>query len=231
MNDSIEIQPTPPAGESRAVWWFKEATMHLEDESNLFGKELDQSLHPPALPVFTTITQDLKAAECQGGPTSLSSLRGKVFTCAYLYTLCPHGCSAVMGQMSHLHQRFGSRTDFQQVSIAVAPDRDTPSFLRTYAEGMGIKPGDSWWFLSGDQKLLWDFMEKQLLLTPSKPIPEKDRLNPLDLYEHDLRVVLIDRKGRVRGYYAVFHPQAEIARLMCDHLQRDTEALLNHPEL
>ena len=199
--------------------------------SFLFGKVLDSTLPKPKLAVYTTITQDLTAIERSGDRQSLAALRGKVFTCAYLYTLCPHGCSAVVGQMMHLHRRFGSRTDFHQVSIAVAPDRDTTAFLRSYAEGMSLKPSDPWWFLSGDQKQLWEFMDKQLLLTPAQPIPAAERLNPLDLYEHDLRIVLVDRQGRVRGYYAVFHPQAEIARLMCERLQRDTEALLNDPQL
>lgn len=207
------------------------AAIVLVAVSLLFGQVLDRTLPKPRLAVYTTLTHDLKTVERSGKTEHLSSLRGKVFTCAYLYTACPHGCSAVMGQMMRLHQRFSSRPDFHQVSITVAPERDTPSFLKAYAEGMGIKPGDPWWFLGGDQKQLWGFMDNDLLLSPSKPIPAAERLNPLDLYEHDLRIVLVDRQGRVRGYYAVFHPQAGIAQLMCERLQRDTEFILDNPNL
>jgi hypothetical protein len=41
--------------------------------------------------------------------------------------------------------------------------------------------------------------------------------------------VLIDKLGQVRGYYAVFHPQAEIAKLMADKLQRHVTQLLDEP--
>jgi hypothetical protein len=64
-----------------------------------------------------------------------------------------------------------------------------------------------------------------------KPIPESERINPLDFYEHDLRLVLVDRQGRVRGYYSVFHPQPEIAQIMTEKLGRDVQRLLDHPEL
>ena len=197
----------------------------------LFGNVLDSTLPRPKLSVYGTITEDLETVERSGKIERLSSLRGKVFTCAYLYTVCPHGCSAVMGQMMRLHQRFGTRPDFHQVSVTVAPESDTPPFLENYAKAMGIKPTDPWWFLGGDQTQLWGFMQKQLLLEPSKFIPPASRLNPLDSYEHDLRIVLIDRRGRIRGYYSVFHPQADVARLMCERLQRDTEALLGNPAL
>jgi hypothetical protein len=72
-------------------------------------------------------------------------------------------------------------------------------------------------------------MTNELKLEPAKAIPEDERVNPLDLFEHDLRIVLIDRQSRVRGYYSVFHPEPEIAALMCERLFKDTERLLNHP--
>ena len=90
-----------------------------------------------------------------------------------------------------------------------------------------MKAGDPWWFVTGDQKLAWAFMTDALKLDAPKPIPEDERVNPLDFYSHDLRIVLADREGRVRGYYAVFHPQPEVASLMTQRLHRDVRALLD----
>ena len=59
--------------------------------------------------------------------------------------------------------------------------------------------------------------------------PEEKRLNTLDFYEHDLRIVVLDRQGRVRGYYSVFHPQPEITETMTKKLARDVERLLENP--
>ena len=131
--------------------------------------------------------------------------------------------------MQKLHAEFGSRPDFHVVSLAVAPERDTPAFLRSYADGLGLKAGDPWWFVTGDQKATWAFMTDELKLAAPKPIPIDERVNPLDFYEHDLSIVLVDRAGRVRGYYAVFHPQPEIATLMAERLHRDVCTLLDDP--
>lgn len=196
------------------------ATLH-------FRHNADSSQAPP---VFSEPSGDLEGTERNGEPVRLSSLRGKVVAIAHVYTVCPHGCAAVLGEMMKLKRRFAAHPDFHLVSVAVTPEHDTPSFLRSFAEGMGLTTSDPWWFVTGDRQKLWYFMSADLKLQAPKPIPEEERLNPLDLYEHDLRVVLLDRSGRVRGYYSVFHPQKEIGDLMSGRLERDARFLLGHPD-
>ena len=197
----------------------------------VLGSYLNQSLPQVPLPVVAQTMGSLEVTERSGQPVKLAALKGKVTVMACLYTVCPHGCAAVVQQMQKLNATHRGRPDFHQVSLAVAPDRDSASFLKAYAEGVGVKADDPWWFVTGDQQRVWDYMTKELLLETPKPIPEEKRLNPLDFYEHDLRLVLLDRQGRVRGYYSVFHPQPEIATLMCDKLARDVQRLLDDPKL
>ena len=192
---------------------------------------LRQAVPKRDIPVRNTITGDLSATERSGKVVRLTELRGKVTLCAYVYTVCPHGCAAVIGEMQKLFKLYGSRPDFHLVSLAVLPEHDTTEFLSAYADGLGLKPTDPWWFLTGSRQEIWEYMDRQLLLTPAIPIPEAERLNPLDTHDHDLRIVLIDRAGRVRGYYAVFHPQTEIAELMQEKVEADTLALLEDPSL
>lgn len=194
-----------------------------------YGRFLDRALPKAKLPVLAPPFEDIVLTERSGRAVHLGDLRGKVTVLACIYTVCPHGCAAVVGEMQKLHREFGTRSDFHLVSLAVAPERDTASFLSSYAEGLGVKAGDPWWFVTGDQKLTWSFMTDSLKLDAPKPIPEDERVNPLDFYSHDLRIVLVDRQGRVRGYYAVFHPQPEIAALMAERLHRDVRALLDEP--
>lgn len=181
------------------------------------------------LPPRGTIEADVELTDRTGKRARMLDLRGKVVACAYLYTVCPHGCAAVAGEMRKLLEKYGGRPDFHLVSMAVLPDHDTADMLNGYAEGLGLKPSDPWWFLTGERAEIWNFMDRQLRLTPAVPIPEEDRLNALDTHDHDLRIVLIDRRSRIRGYYAVFHPQAEVAEMMCEALRRDTGALLDEP--
>ena len=196
-----------------------------------FGRIVNQSMPQKPLPVVAQIQGDLEVTERSGQTVKLSSLRGKVTVMACLYTVCPHGCAAVVAQMQKLNAAHRTRPDFHLVSLAVAPERDTPGFLKAYAEGVGAKPEDPWWFVTGPQQLTWDYMTRDLQMQAPLPIPEEKRINPLDLYEHDLRLVLIDRQGRVRGFYSVFHPQPEVAELMTEQLGRNVQRLLDHPEL
>ncbi|HEY1052139.1 MAG TPA: SCO family protein [Prosthecobacter sp.] len=195
-----------------------------------FGRQVGQSLGQKPLPVVHQIQGDLEATERNGQAVKLSALRGKVTVMACLYTVCPHGCAAIVAEMQKLNADFGSRADFHQVSLAVAPERDTARFLKAYAEGVGVTEGAPWWFVTSEQGRIWDYMTQELQLQPAAPIPEEKRINPLDLYEHDLRMVLIDRLGRVRGYYSVFHPQREIAEVMVARLHRDVQSLLENPQ-
>jgi cytochrome oxidase Cu insertion factor (SCO1/SenC/PrrC family) len=196
-----------------------------------FGRYASNALPQAPLPVIAQIHGDLEATERAGQPVKLSALRGKVTVMACLYTVCPHGCAAVVAQMQKLNTDFGTRPDFHQVSLSVAPERDTTGFLRAYAEGVGVKSGDPWWFVSGDRQQTWDYMTHELQMQAPAVIPEEKRVNPLDLYEHDLRIVLIDRSGRVRGFYAAFHPQPEIAEVMTAKLHKDVRRLLDNPNL
>ncbi|MCX6850841.1 MAG: SCO family protein [Verrucomicrobia bacterium] len=195
----------------------------------VLGHYARQALPQAPLPVVTQIKSDLEATERSGQTVKLSALRGKVTVMACLYTVCPHGCAAVVAQMQKLNAAYRTRPDFHLVSLAVAPERDTSGFLKAYAEGVGARPEDPWWFVTGEQQRIWDYMTHDLQLQAPAAIPEEKRINPLDLYEHDLRMVLIDRQGRVRGYYAVFHPQAEIATIMTEKLSRDVQRLLDNP--
>jgi cytochrome oxidase Cu insertion factor (SCO1/SenC/PrrC family) len=197
--------------------------------SALAGKLLDDSLPAQPLPILATIKRDLEATERLGQTVRFSQLRGKVVVCAYLYTLCPHGCAAVTAQMQKLHQEFAQHSGLHLLSVAVQPGRDNVSMLKGYAEAVGVGNASSWWFITGQQDQLWDFMTQDVGMTPSKLIPEDERMTPDDQYEHDLRIALIDPEGRVRGYYAVFHPQAEIATLMCERLHQHVHQLLKTP--
>lgn len=198
---------------------------------------LHQSLHrmaerrEPAPPALWTTSAGFTATERNGRQLHWGDLRGKVVVCASLYTVCPHGCAAVIAGMQDLRREFGAREDFHLVSIALAPERDTPSSLGSYAQALGLKPEDHWWFLTGERVRLWSFLTDDLKLRRPELIPEDQRLNPLDYYEHDLRIVLLDRAGRVRGQYEVTHPEPEIASLMRGKLERDVRRLLDDPRL
>lgn len=181
------------------------------------------------LPVHFPVIEDLTSTERSGAKVSTDDLRGKVCVIAYIYTVCHHGCATVLAEMSYLNKKYGHRPDFQLVSLAVVPKQDTPEFFKNYAPAVGVKTSDPWWFLSGDTEAIGRFATDELRLAPATIIPEDERLNPLETHSHDLRIVLLDRQHRVRGYYNVIHPIPEVAKAARKQLRTDTRSLLNNP--
>lgn len=180
----------------------------------------------PPLPVYGKITEPLTAEERSGRTVSTESLRGKVWLAAYTYSRCPHGCLGVVAHMLGLRDEFGAHEKFHMISVAVGPEIDTPGNLQAFAAASGVKESDPWWFLSGERQPLRDFMTRQLGLAPTIDTPLEERLSEFDLFEHDLRVALIDGETRIRGYYEVQNTDAPTAALHLERLRADVRRLL-----
>ncbi|MBB5031547.1 SCO family protein [Prosthecobacter vanneervenii] len=181
------------------------------------------------IPVLGKLTGDLTGVERAGRGVRLSELSGKVTVLSQLYTVCPHGSKAVIAAMRALNEEFGGRADFHQLSMSAASERETPEYFRSYAEGIGVGTAAPWWFVTVERPHLHAFAKDQLGLAPARLIPEEERLNTFDLYENDLRLVLLDRQGQVRGRYQVFHPDPDIGATAVEMLRRDVRHLLNEP--
>jgi cytochrome oxidase Cu insertion factor (SCO1/SenC/PrrC family) len=181
------------------------------------------------IPMLGKVKTDLQGVERQGRDIRLSELKGKVTVLSHLYTVCPHGSKAVIEAMRGLNEEFGARSDFHQLSMSAASERETPAFFRNYAEAIGIGEKAPWWFVTLARPQIDAFTTQQLGLKPSKLIPEAERLNALDLYENDLRLVLLDQQGQVRGRYAVFNTDPDLGASAVEKLRQDVRQLLNNP--
>lgn len=184
-----------------------------------------------SLPVLGTMKEGLNGVERMERRVNLSELKGKVTVLSHLYTVCPHGSKAVVNAMIKLNAQFGRHSDFHQVCMSAASERETPQFLRTYADVIGVPQQAPWWFVTADRSGLGQFVAAQLGLQPPVLIPEQERLNAFDLYENDLRLVLLDRQGRVRGRYQVFHSDPDAGAAAAEQLRQHVQLLLNESEV
>jgi cytochrome oxidase Cu insertion factor (SCO1/SenC/PrrC family) len=192
-------------------------------------KTQDLPLPPAAasLPVKGQVAGEFLALERSGQPVRFADLKGKISVFSHLYTVCPHGSKAVLQAMTALNKEFGARKDFHQVSFALASTRETPAFFKSYAESLSVEDAAPWWFTSLDQPVLEKFVTNELGLNAPRPIPAAERLNPLDQYENDLRLVLVDQQGQVRGHYQVFHPDPGVSETAVRSLREDVRSLLH----
>jgi len=108
-----------------------------------------------------------------------------------------------------------AKTDVHLVSFSVDPAKDTPQVLRGYAEKLQAEPG-RWDFLTGPQSTIYNLSRDGFKLAVSYGSDEKG------IPVHSTRMILVDRRGAIRGYYDAAEPDA-VTKLVADttHLLRE----------
>lgn len=143
----------------------------------------------PSLPSYGVVS-DFQLVDQSGREfRSREQLDGKVWIANFIFTTCAGPCPRMTGELRALRDATGKLSDLRLVSFTIDPKRDTPEALSQYGRSFGADP-DRWFFLTGAQSDLHNLSLKTF------------KLGPVDgTLEHSTRFVLVDRKGRIRGYY------------------------------
>jgi protein SCO1 len=144
--------------------------------------------HHAALDVFGDIPHfDLTAQD--GQPFDSHVLAGKIWVADFIFTTCPGPCPRMTSQMREVQDAVLKIPDVRLVSFTIDPANDTPPVLADYAKLHGASPA-IWYFLTGP--------------IPTLQMLNRDafKLGDIDgTLQHSTRFVLVDRQGRIRGYY------------------------------
>jgi cytochrome oxidase Cu insertion factor (SCO1/SenC/PrrC family) len=159
------------------------------------------------VPAFELTNQD-------GQPFGSTQLLGKIWIADFIYTTCPGPCPMISSRMSELQKPL-EKTDVHLVSFTVDSVRDTPQVLRGYADKVQAEPG-RWDFLTGPQSTIYDLSRNGFKLAISDGSEEKG------LPVHSTRLILVDRRGEIRGYYDAAEADG-MTKLLADtnHLLRE----------
>lgn len=150
--------------------------------------------------------------ERSGRAFTPEDLGGHVTVADFIFTTCGSICPRMTARMARLRSELPEAVRF--VSFTVDPAHDTPDVLRRYAEPLNA--GDRWLFVTGAQaelhRLATDgFKLAAMALPPGSAGDDGPFL-------HSSKFVLLDRKGRVRGYYDS-EDENELAGLRRDALR------------
>lgn len=159
------------------------------------------------VPPFQLVNQN-------GQPYGSAQLAGKIWIADFIFTSCPGPCPMISARMSELQKPL-EKTDVHLVSFTVDPEKDTPEILRGYAEKLQAKP-QRWDFLTGPKSALYNLSHDGFKLAVS------DGREEAGVPVHSTRMVLVDRRGVIRGYYEATEADA-ITKLLADtsHLLRE----------
>jgi protein SCO1/2 len=129
-----------------------------------------------------------------------SALDGHVWVADFVYTTCQGPCPRMSSHMRALQK--ATDASVKLVSFTVDPENDTPPVLAAYARRFSADAA-RWSFLTGDKETLNSLDYNAF------------KLGALGVaMDHSTRFVLVDKKGRIRGYYGIAegNPVDKIAR-------------------
>jgi cytochrome oxidase Cu insertion factor (SCO1/SenC/PrrC family) len=142
---------------------------------------------------------DFSLTERSGKIVNRDDLLGKVWVASFVFTRCTGPCPQVTATMTRLQAQLASHGDaVRLVTFTVDPEHDDPGELRTYAEHFGADP-QRWLFLTGKEADVYRLVREGFHLTAQKNAEAGADVGSAVL--HDTRLAVVDRKGRIRGYY------------------------------
>ena len=136
--------------------------------------------------------------QTQNGDTLTNdSLKGKMYVADFIFTNCPNVCMDLSKTMAQLQQNFVDNGRVKLVSFSIDPARDSLAALKNYALRYGAING-KWYFLRGDTATTWNTIEKGFKVSVGY---EHDSTGNGYSFTHSDKLVLVDDKGKVRGFY------------------------------
>lgn len=124
-----------------------------------------------------------------------TDMEGKLTIVDFFFTSCPSICPIMSNEMERVQDAFRNNPEVQIYSISIDPEYDSPEVLEGYADAHGATSG-KWFFLNGPKE------ETYHLARCGFALPIVDGQGNPDDFVHSDKFILIDGKGRIRGYYS-----------------------------
>lgn len=159
---------------------------------------------------FSFVNQD-------GKTITQKEVQGKVYVAEYFFTTCGTICPTMNDQMCRIQFEFADNDDVRLMSFTVDPKTDTVEQMKRYSEDHGVKKGQ-WHFLTGSKEALYELARKSFFIL--KPAEAQNLGDVGSDFIHTNNFVLVDRQGRIRGYYD------GTSRMEVDELMKDMYRLL-----
>jgi protein SCO1 len=156
--------------------------------------------HLSALPVIGEKTEGrphtvtaFQLLNQEGKMVSPGQWKGKTVVANFFFTHCPVVCPKMMRNMKTVEEATKNK-DLMLVSFTVDPQRDSVQQLKSYARRMGLNT-TRWDLLTGDKKEIYRLARKSFLVVAA------DGDGGADDFIHSDKLVLIDRRLQIRGFY------------------------------
>jgi len=125
------------------------------------------------------------------------SCAGQIRIVDFFFTQCPTICPIMSSQMARLQygiSELGLEGEIRLISHSVDPEHDRPAELKAYGERLGQNPA-IWTLLTGEKEAIYDLARNGYFMTAIESDTAAGGIFHSDIF------ALVDRQGRLRGYY------------------------------
>ncbi len=140
-----------------------------------------------------------------------ADVKGKVCVVSYFFATCKGICPRMNENMTQIYKAYRGNKDVIILSHTVDPKKDTVAALKAYSLRFDADP-TQWMFLTGSKKELYDMARYSYLINAKE---DTVGVNIENDFIHDEHYSLVDRHGRIRGFYNGLE-QSDIKKLTED---------------
>jgi len=130
-----------------------------------------------------------------GDTITESTTEGKIYLADFFFTVCPDICRDMAEQKRRIQGELREDSLFMILSHSVTPVYDSVPVLRAYGEQQGALRG-KWHLLTGPKKEIYRLARQSYFAV----LDEGGEGDEAD-FIHTENFVLVDPKGRLRGFY------------------------------
>ncbi len=160
------------------------------------GGGIDLAARPTSPAIFGEVGEFSFFAQ-DGTIKTREDLLGEPWLFMSFFTRCAGPCPQMTTQMRAAQDELEG-VPCALISLSVDPGFDTPAVLGRYAEDWGADT-ERWSFLTGDEEEIYELIRENFSLGVAR-LREEDLEMGMQV-THASRLVTVDAKGRIRGYY------------------------------
>jgi protein SCO1 len=138
---------------------------------------------------------DFKFTNQDGKTVNKETFDGSIYAANFFFTTCPGICPTMTRNLLKLQEAFIADSDVKLISYSVMPWVDSTANLKNYEKTFNIR-NDKWQLVTGKTSEIYELARKSYFA-------EEEAGYNADSTEflHTEHVLLIDKKGHIRGVY------------------------------
>jgi protein SCO1/2 len=172
----------------------------------LTAQGCNQSAREP-LPILTTLEIPYTFTDQNNRPVDQELFAEKIYVADFFFTSCPTICPIMKTQMLRVYEEYKDDQRVVLLSHSIDPEHDTVEVLQDYGARLGID-ADRWHLVTGAKEDIYNTAAIYGLAAM------EDEKAPGG-FIHSGSFTLVDRQGRIRGYYRGTEEEA-VDRLIDD---------------